>query len=129
MRVLTGNQVLRGTDSVCEEKDNLWLKRCEFIESYSAEGGHSAHCVCTNHNPTQALSPNPMHFPQLVPLTLSGNLVRPIHLTRTSLEGGRKPEHPEETHADMGRMCKLELSQARTFCRIFQPRQYGGGYK
>ena len=26
---------------------------------------------------------------------------------RTSLDCGRKPEHPEETHADTGRMCKL----------------------
>jgi len=23
------------------------------------------------------------------------------------LDCGRKPEHPEETHADTGRMCKL----------------------
>jgi len=28
-----------------------------IIESSSAEGGHSAHRVCTNHYPTQALSP------------------------------------------------------------------------
>jgi len=28
-----------------------------FRESYSAEGGHSAHRVCANHNPTQTLSP------------------------------------------------------------------------
>ena len=36
-----------------------------------------------------------------------GNLAWPIYLTRTSLDYGRKPEHPEETHADTGRMCKL----------------------
>ena len=28
-----------------------------IIESNSAEGGHSAHRVCTNHNPTQTLFP------------------------------------------------------------------------
>ena len=35
------------------------------------------------------------------------NLAWPINLTRTSLDCGRKPEHPDETHADTRRMCKL----------------------
>ena len=35
------------------------------------------------------------------------NLTWPINLTRTSLDCGRKPEYPEETHADMGRTCRL----------------------
>jgi len=30
-----------------------------------------------------------------------------IHLTRTPLDCGKKPEHPEETHADRGRACRL----------------------
>ena len=34
-----------------EEQDNYGL-----LESYSTEGGHSTHQVCTNHNPIQALS-------------------------------------------------------------------------
>ena len=33
------------------------LDRLRIIESYSAEGGHLAHRVCTDHSLTQALSP------------------------------------------------------------------------
>ena len=36
-----------------------------------------------------------------------GNLAWPIHQTYTSSDSGRKPKHPEETHTDTGRMCKL----------------------
>ena len=43
------------------------------------------------------------------PLTLRSNLAWPIHLTRTSLDCGRKLVHLEETHADTGRMCKLHI--------------------
>uniref|UniRef100_A0A8C4SNC2 Calnexin-like n=1 Tax=Erpetoichthys calabaricus TaxID=27687 RepID=A0A8C4SNC2_ERPCA len=35
------------------------------------------------------------------------NLGSPMHLTCMSLDCGRKPEHPEETHIDTGRTCKL----------------------
>jgi len=35
------------------------------------------------------------------------NLAWPIKVTRKSYECGRKPEHPEETHANTGRMRKL----------------------
>eukprot|EP00061_Rhincodon_typus_P015416 g43074.t1 len=37
-----------------------------------------------------------------------GNLAWPVHLARTSVDYGRKPEHLEETHTDTGRMCKLD---------------------
>eukprot|EP00061_Rhincodon_typus_P014315 g41259.t1 len=39
-----------------------------------------------------------------------GNLAQPIHLTYTSLDHGRKPEHPEEAHTDTGRMCKFKMN-------------------
>ena len=60
----------------------------------------------------QALSPQPHTVTPLIPLTYTsldtlGNLAWPINLTPTSLDCGRKPEHPEETYADTGRMCKL----------------------
>ena len=38
------------------------LANIDYIESYSAETGHSALRVCTNHNPTQALSQYPYIF-------------------------------------------------------------------
>ena len=61
---------------------------------------------------------NPIHLPRLFPQpknlwTLRGNLAWPIHITCTPLECGRKWEHPEKTHADMGRMCKLIDSHRR----------------
>ena len=52
-------------------------------------------------------------FYPLIPLTYASQdtkgqfLAWPINLTRTSLDCGRKPEQPEETHADTRRMCKL----------------------
>uniref|UniRef100_A0A8C4X4Y9 Collagenase 3 n=1 Tax=Erpetoichthys calabaricus TaxID=27687 RepID=A0A8C4X4Y9_ERPCA len=41
------------------------------------------------------------------------NLESPIHLTCMSLDCGRKPERPEETHADTGRTCKLHAGRTR----------------
>uniref|UniRef100_A0A8C4XHQ2 non-specific serine/threonine protein kinase n=1 Tax=Erpetoichthys calabaricus TaxID=27687 RepID=A0A8C4XHQ2_ERPCA len=41
------------------------------------------------------------------------NLESPIHLTCMSLDCGRKPERPEETHADTGRTCKLHTGRTR----------------
>ena len=49
------------------------------------------------------------------PLTLTftpkDNLETPINLACMSLDGGRKPEHPERTHADTGRTCKLHIER------------------
>ncbi|XP_072362483.1 uncharacterized protein [Scyliorhinus torazame] len=50
-----------------------------------------------------ALSPEP----DLTFWTLRGNLTCPIHLICTSLDCGRKPEHPEEMYTDTGRKCKF----------------------
>ena len=49
-------KIMKGLDRV--EKEKLF----PFIESYSAERGHSAHRVCNNHNPTQVLSTYPYIF-------------------------------------------------------------------
>ena len=49
--------------------------------------------------------------------TPMGNLESPINLTCKSLDCGRKPGNPEETHADTGRMCKLHTERSR-----FEPR-------
>ena len=60
--------------------------------------------------------PSSLHRPQSGPIPVTPcppdnqAQFRPIHLTRTSLDCGRKLEHPEETHADMGRMCKLHTN-------------------
>jgi len=40
------------------------------------------------------------------------NLAWPINLTRTSLVCGRKPEHPEETHADTGEIVQTPHRQS-----------------
>ncbi|XP_059506335.1 uncharacterized protein LOC125456831 isoform X1 [Stegostoma tigrinum] len=57
--------------------------------------------------PLEASHPDPSPYNPDTSLNTTGNLAWPIHLTCTSLDCGRKPEHPEETHADMGRMRKL----------------------
>ena len=46
--------------------------------------------------------------------TPTGNLESPINLMSMSLDGGRKPEYPERTHADTGRTCKLHTERIRT---------------
>ncbi|KAJ8262744.1 hypothetical protein COCON_G00152010 [Conger conger] len=46
----------------------------------------------------------------LIPM---GNLDSPISLTCMSLDCGRKPECPEETHPDTGRTCKLRTERPR----------------
>ena len=48
-----------------------------------------------------------MIFTLLIPLILRDNSAWSIHLNCTSLDCGRKPEHPEEAPAHMGRMRKL----------------------
>ena len=78
-----------------------------IIGSLHAEGAHVAHRACTDNNRHQALSLVLHTFILPIPLTLTGNLAWPINLTCTSLGCGRKPEHPEETHTDTGRTCKL----------------------
>ena len=59
----------------------------------------------------QQFHPGPIpitrHIYPASPPDTRGNSAWPIHLTRISLDCGRKPEHPEETLADTGRMCKL----------------------
>ncbi|XP_072420248.1 A-kinase anchor protein 8-like isoform X2 [Chiloscyllium punctatum] len=54
------------------------------------------------HRPSEE---QPTQTHSLTPNT-TGNLAWPIHLTCTILDCGRKPEHPEETHADTRSMCK-----------------------
>ena len=91
----------------CAIYDSITTAVHYFIESYCAKGDHLAHRVYTDHNPTQALSPQPHAFTLARPPDSKRNLTWPIHLTRTSLDCGRKPEHLEKTHADMGRLCTL----------------------
>ena len=43
-------------------------------------------------------------------LTPKDNLETPIDLTCMFLDGGRKPEYPERTHAYTGRTCKLQTT-------------------
>ncbi|XP_072371178.1 transcription factor GATA-5 isoform X2 [Scyliorhinus torazame] len=50
---------------------------------------------------------NGMNRPLIKPQRRLGNLAWPVHLACTSLDCGRKPEHPEETQADMERTCRL----------------------
>ncbi|XP_062862288.1 zinc finger protein 3 homolog [Trichomycterus rosablanca] len=42
------------------------------------------------------------------------NFVSPVHLTCMSLDCGRKPEHPEETHVHTGRTCKRHTERTQT---------------
>ncbi len=44
---------------------------------------------------------------QPLTFTPTGNLESPINLICMSLDCGRKPEHPEKTHAGTRRTCKL----------------------
>ena len=44
-------------------------------------------------------------------LTPKDNLESPINLTCMFLDGGRKPEDPERTHADTGRTCRLHTER------------------
>ena len=79
----------------------------ESLQALSCGLTHNAHQVCTDNNSTRALSLETHVFTLVISLILRGNLAWPINLTCTCLECGRKPEHPEETHTNMGRMCKL----------------------
>jgi len=56
------------------------------------------------HQPQSHPAPVTHVFTLLIPMTLRGNLPWPINLTRTS------SEHPEETHSNMGRMCKFHTN-------------------
>jgi len=84
----------------------LVLSRIRIIESYSTEGGHSAHQVCPDHNPTQALSPQSHTYTPLIPLTYTSrdtmdNLAWPINLTHTSLGGNRRTRRkPTQTRGE-----------------------------
>ena len=46
-------------------------------------------------------------YARLREIQFRDNLLTPISLKSTFLGCGRKPEHPEKTHASTGRMCKL----------------------
>ncbi len=58
--------------------------------------------------------------PFLLTFTPMGNLGWPVNLTCMSLVCGKKPEHPVETHAGMGRTCKLHTERPQLHDR-FQP--------
>jgi len=51
--------------------------------------------------------------PHTLTLTPKDNLESPINLTFIFLDGGRKPEYPERTHAYTGRTCKLHTERPR----------------
>jgi len=56
--------------------------------------------------------------------TLRENLARPMHLTAHLLDCGRKSEHPEETHADTGRTCRLHTDSDPSQESNTGPRRY-----
>jgi len=49
--------------------------------------------------------------PHTLTLTPKDNLESPVNLTCMFLDGGRKPEYPERTHAYTGRTCKLHTER------------------
>ena len=49
--------------------------------------------------------------PHTITLTPWDNLESPVNLTCMFLDGGRKPEYPERTHAYTGRTCKLHTER------------------
>ena len=49
--------------------------------------------------------------PHTLTLTPKDNLESPINLTCMFLDGGRKPEYPERTHAYTGRTCRLHTER------------------
>ena len=65
------------------------------------------------------LDKSPIHHRAEQPFTLTftptGNLESPINLPPAYmfLDCGRKPEYPEQTHADTGRTCKLLTETSR----------------
>jgi len=48
-----------------------------------------------------------------ITITPRDNLESPINLTFMFLEGGRKPEYLERTHAYTGRTCKLHIERSQ----------------
>ena len=80
-----------------------YLLVCLFIESLQCRrrpfGWSSLHRPLSHPGPIPVTPHNP-------PDTRV-NLAWPVNLTLTSLDYGRKPEHPEETHADKGRTWKV----------------------
>ena len=49
--------------------------------------------------------------PCTLTLTTKDSLETPINLTCMFLDGGRKPENPERTHAHTGRTCRLHTAR------------------
>jgi len=92
-----------------------------FFKPAIGSGGAGAYPSCHwargGVHPGQLASPSQGHIetnetqPCTLTLTPKDNLESPINLTCMFLDGGRKLEYPERTHAYTGRTCKLHTER------------------